>query len=234
MKLTLTQDERKAIFRGDHRALKRPTKPDVKAGDKRVLSWTRGGRQIVDRETGATIEIPRKPTVWIEFKQPELRDGEWIAQFIARDIREPTRYLGSTPGPPTEAGLKTRWRSPEAVADRGEAISSWTQESERGYTGSGRTAIDPAEGVDDGTLETFSAQARNTHVEFKRELETEKREMKLDARKKWERGVRSRLSETLAAMTPDEQVNLLARIEQELKKCGRSGIAALPAAAAAA
>lgn len=160
MKLTLTTEERKAIFRGDHRALKRPSKPDVKGGDNHILSWTRGGRQIVDRSTGATIDIPRKPAVWIELKEPALKEGIWVIQFIAHDDRQPLRLLGSTPGPAGEAGLKTRWRNPLQVPRVGERTESWSLESERGYTGSGRAAIDPAEGVDDESLRTFSARAR--------------------------------------------------------------------------
>lgn len=184
--MKLTRSERRAVFNGDYRALRRPSKPGVKAGETRVLSWTRGGRQIVDRDTGATVEIPRKPTVWIEFKEPELRDGEWLIRYVPHDQREPLRLLGATPGPPSEAGLKTRWRPPSNVPARGEQHESWTPETERGYGSSGQRAIDHGEGVDDDTLRGYSADARARfaeHQELTRSQETAEKQSKQLMRK---------------------------------------------------
>jgi len=213
--MKLTTDERKAIFSGDCRALKRKNKPDVKAGNKLILSWSGGGRQIVDRGTGATIDVPRKPTVWIEFMEPELKEGGWIVRIIGHDERQPLRLLSSTPGPSREAGLKTRWRSDPPA--RGEETANFTPETERGYTGSGRTAIDPAEGVDDDYLRIFATEARTHSAEFKVELEVEQEELRKDARKKRECAVRDRLRETMADLDPRGQVELLARIEKEIR-----------------
>jgi len=171
--LKLTRAERRAIFNGDYRALKRPNKPAVKAGQVHVLSWTRGGRQVVDRETGAMVEVPRKPTVWIEFKEPELRSGEWLVRFSAHDEREPLRLLAATPGPPSEGGLRTRQRAPEKVPQRGEEHESWTTETERGYSGSGRRAVDHLQAVDDETLVEFATVARMRFSEHREQERSE-------------------------------------------------------------
>lgn len=215
--MKLTTEERKAIFSGDHRALKRKNKPDVKAGDKLILSWTRGGRQIVDRGTGQTIEIPRKPTIWIECMEPELREGGWVVRIIGHDERQPLRLLASTPGPKQEAGLKTRWRNPDRVPKRGEERESWTLETARGYSGSGRTAIDPAEGVDDDCLRTFAAQGVNRRCEFREKMAADSAELRVETRRKQERAVRDRLREAIRQLTPEAQVELMARIELEIR-----------------
>jgi len=213
--MKLTTVERKAIFKGDHRALKREKKPDVKKGDKLILAWSRGGRQIVSYETGATVDIPRKATIWIEFMQPELKEGGWIVRFTAHDEREPLRLLASTPGPRSEAGLKTRWHDPSEVPEKGAEIVSWTLETERGYSGSGRTAIDPAEGVDDQYLTMFSVEARTRSSEFRVEQDHDHEEA---ARRKRERAIRDRLRETMSKLPPPRQVELMARIEAEIRK----------------
>lgn len=171
MKLTLA--ERRAIYRGDYRALRRPQKPKINAGQVHVLAWTKGGKQIVDYETGATVEIPKKPTIWIVFSEPELRDGEWLVRFTAYDEREPTRMLAPTPGPPTEGGLKTRWRNPESVTKRGEEREPWTPESERGYGASARRAVDPLQAVDDEALTEFATVARARFAEHKTQERSE-------------------------------------------------------------
>lgn len=214
--MKLTTDERKAIFSGDCRALKRKTKPDVAAGDKLILAWSRGGRQIVDRDTGATIVVPRKPTVWIEFMEPELREGGWIVQIHNHDERQPLRLLGSTPGPGRAAGLTTRWRDPDRVPVTGEE-AHWTPETERGYTGSGRTAIDPAEGVEDEYLQTFATEAQNRRATFRAEQDADSEALRVNSRKKRERAVRDRLREAIQGLLPDQQVELMARIESEIR-----------------
>lgn len=210
--MKLRAEERTAIFRGDYRALRRKTKPPIKGGEVKVLSWTRGGRQVVDRESGATVEIPRKPTVWVEFKAPELSDGEWIIRFTAHDEREPLRLLASTPGPSTP-GLKTRQRKPEDVPKRGEQREPWTKETERGYIGTSVRAIDPAEGVDDEALRAYSTEARANFAQFRVELRE-------DVRRKRERAIRDRLRETLKGLDPYGQVELLAAIERAIQSVG--------------
>lgn len=216
--MKLTREERSAIFRGDHRALKRQRRPSIKAGGKVVLSWTRGGRQVVDRETGATVDIPRKPTVWIEFREPELKKGMWVIQFIAHDEREPLRLLGATPGPKREAGLKTRWRDPSQVPGKGEEKEHWTPEAERGYGSSGRVAIDSGEGVDDQTLKGYGAQARQREAEFKKEMAEADEEMALKLTRGREIAIRDRLRGVLRALPCDSQVDLLAAIEREIHR----------------
>lgn len=213
--MKLTTDERRAIFSGDHRALKRKSKPDVKKGDKLILAWSRGGKQIVSYETGATVDIPRKATIWIEFMEPEIKASGWYVRFTAHDEREPLRLLASTPGPGGQPGLKTRWQDPSKVPEKGAEIVSWTLETERGYSGSGRTAIDPAEGVDDQYLTMFSVEARTKSSEFKIEQD---RDMAVAARKKREQSIRHRLRETMRELDPGGQVELMARIEAEIRK----------------
>lgn len=174
--MKLKREERKAIFDGDHRALRRPEEPKVDEGEVLVLSWTKGGQQFVERthddrrkaaERGddLTIEIPRKPAFWITPKKPRLKDGEWIVEFDVHDERERTRMLGGPPSPQKEAGLKTRWgkevRSDGSVKDkkvpkRGEHRESFTTESERGYGAGGKAAVDEREGVDDATLNDYA------------------------------------------------------------------------------
>lgn len=163
--LELTLEERQAILRGDYTAIKRPERPEVVAGQTLVLRWSRGGKQFIERMAGdrekaalagaaLTIDIPRKPTVWVEFRDPEPHDDEWRLGFIAHDEREPTRMLAGPPSPPGEPGLKTRWRPPSKVPKR-TAKRSWTTESERGY-GGGKAAVDDVSGVDDEVLSDFA------------------------------------------------------------------------------
>lgn len=218
--MKLTSSERTAIFAGDFTALKRPVKPQVETGTTLVLSWSRGGKQIVDRGTGETITIPRKPTVWIKFtKPPYLKDGRWVAEFSGHDDREPTRLLSSAPsGISRQAGLRTRQRPPAQVPKKGTETAHFTTESERGYSGSGRTAIDPAEGVDDDTLRGFALKARSDRGEFQRELEGEEKQMSEEARRKRARAALVRLKETLAGLDHDSQLALLAAVEQDCEK----------------
>lgn len=160
--MKLTREERKAIYRGASK-LSRPTKPEVKAGDSLVIAWSRGGKRVVDRETGETAEMVRRPTLWIEFREPRLDDnGEWTVPFQVHDERETIRLLAGVPSGPTESALKTRWRPPEQVPGRGEQTESFTPESERGYT-SGGNRVDYAECVDDATYERFAREAKERH-----------------------------------------------------------------------
>jgi hypothetical protein len=157
----LVPGEKKAIRAGDTRALRREQKPKVKDGQILVLVWSKGGKQFVERshrdrekaaEAGAvlTIDIPRKPTLWIELAEPRLKGGEWLVEFRINDHREPTRLLAPPPSPPREPGLKTRWR--EKVPKRGQQEERFTPETERGYGGGGKSATDEREAVDDAYL----------------------------------------------------------------------------------
>lgn len=223
--MKLTSSERRAVFAGDYRALKRKAKPDVKRGQKLILAWSRGGRQVVDRATGETVAIPRKPTVWIECGEPELREGGWIVRIVGHDERQPLRLLASTPGPHSPPGLRTRWRNPDHVPKRGEEREPWTAETARGYTGSGRTAIDTGEGVDDDYLRTLSAEAQNRHADFRETRRRENADLREDARRKREASVRARLREVIQCLGPDEQVELMARIELEIRSFSVKSVA---------
>lgn len=215
-KLTLSKDERRGIFAGSDRALRRAIRPKIKAGDSLILAWSRGGKQIVDYDSGETIEIPRKPTVWIEFRAPELRDGTWLLGFSIQDVRQSTRHLAATPGPRRQAGLKTRWEDGSNVPAKGEETERWTAETARGYTGSARAAIDTLEGVGDDDLQTFAAQARNARAEFRQELEVEQVELRAEARRRRERDIRRRIREKLEQLSPVAQVEFMAKLERTL------------------
>jgi hypothetical protein len=152
--MNLTRDERRRIYQADYTALKRPEKPDVEPGDTIVLSWTRGVKQVVDRDTGATIEVPRIPTFWIEVTEIIRHTDEWVVRFKVEDRREPNRVLmAGTPGVKRQAGLKTRWRKPKDVPPKGTQTESWTAESERGYGSGGKATLDDVTAVSDGWLE---------------------------------------------------------------------------------
>jgi hypothetical protein len=187
--IKLTRAERKAIFGGDYTALKRDRKPDIKAGEKLYLAWSRGGKQFVGRtererqeNCGATIEIPRKPTVWIVFKQPNLKDGRWVVEFEAHDEREPIRLLAAPSGARRESGLKTRARKPEDVPKKGTETESWTPESERGYGGSGRSAIDELAAVDDATLNDFTRRVEEEGDLLRKKRRMDECKMQLEMR----------------------------------------------------
>jgi hypothetical protein len=173
--LRLTKEERKAAFAGTLKHLKRVAKPDQEAKEKVVLSWTRGGRQIVDYDTGATVFIPRQPRLWIVVKGWHLKAGstEWETDVELVDHREQHRVLANgVGGLPREAGLKTRWGesvnaegkvSDRDVPTKAEQHENWTPETERGYGGrsemeqSADGSLVPSAGVDDATLRSFVA-----------------------------------------------------------------------------
>lgn len=196
--MKLTDGERKAILKGDSRAIKRQEKPDIGTG-RTVLAWTRGGKQFVggsDRErtatAGATIDIPRRPSVWVQFAEPEEREDGWLVQIEVHDSREPRRYIGSAPSP----------------------RDSWTEDAERGYTGTSRTAVDHLEAVDDHTLRGQTTEARNRFSAFRNE-EKARRE-----RHKQEAAVRQRLREALSQLPGEKQVELLAQVERTISLHG--------------
>lgn len=161
--MKLTRDERKEILRGATRALRRPKRPKVTEGQVAILQWSRGGRQLLERrereiekfiEAGKplVVEMPREPLFWIVLREPRLKGDVWLIEFQAHDRREPVRLLAPPPSPPSNAGLKTRWRAPHAVPGREEHRETFTDESERGYGASARFATDQREAVDDEFL----------------------------------------------------------------------------------
>lgn len=177
--MNLTPEERKAVFAGRLKVLRRPQKPDQEAGTEMVVSWSRGGKHIVDRSTGATVDIPRQPRLWIVVKGWHLKQGEkeWQTDVVIHDVRETNRELsGGIGGMPREAGLKTRWGTtvihrdgainvrPKRVPTKDEQRENWTPETERGYGGSAGRGLDqrsaegqyvPATAVDDATIRDF-------------------------------------------------------------------------------
>lgn len=165
----LTREERKAIYRGV-RKITRGEKPNVSEGDTLIVSWTRGGKWVIDRETGETADRVQKPVLWIKFEEPQEKpDGSWTVTYEIHDEREVTRLLG-------------------AGAPKG----TLTPETERGYVSGGATT-DHLEGVDDATLEEFGREARAKHAaehpeETKaqevRRLENKARRLQKEAAKK--------------------------------------------------
>jgi hypothetical protein len=174
-KIKLTKDERRAVFGGTLKVLRRPQKPEGEP-EPIVVSWTRGGRQVADRSTGATIEVERQPRLWITLKGWHLRQGstEWETAVTIHDEREQHRVLSNgLGGIPREAGLRTRWGErvihsdgevkvvPKRVPTKEEQYENWTSETERGYGGRNEFEVDaegelqPALGVSDDELARF-------------------------------------------------------------------------------
>lgn len=179
----LTKEERHQAFAGALKQLKRADKPDQEAKAKIIVSWTKGGRQIVDYGTGETIYIPRQPRLWVVVKGWHLKAGstEWETAVEIIDLREQNRVLANgVGGLPRESGLKTRWGESVAadgsVSDRDvprkeEQHENWTAETERGY--GGRNELErcdfngnrvPSAGVDDETLAKFSKRAEQDNL----------------------------------------------------------------------
>jgi hypothetical protein len=174
MALKLTKEERRAVFDGSLKILRRPERPE---GDEPIIvSWAKGGKQIVDRSTGATIEVPREPRLWITLGGWRPRHGtlEWEAAVTIHDQREQHRVLANgLGGIPREPGLRTRWGErvihvdgqvrvvPKKVPSKDELQERWTPETERGYGGRRQMEMDadgrpqPATGVSDEDFERF-------------------------------------------------------------------------------
>jgi hypothetical protein len=191
----LTRAERKQVFAGTLKVLRRPSKPDQEAGTKVIVSRTRGGVQVVERDERrrqqlldegkpVTVEIPSAPVLWFTVKGWHLKQGstEWETAITITDLREPVRSLsGAVPtGVPREPGLKTRWGQtvdtegitrPKRVPPKGTQTESFTPESERGYGGGGGSALDerPAKG------DAVSAEAVDdaTLTDFARRVQEE-------------------------------------------------------------
>jgi hypothetical protein len=215
----LTRQERKQVFDGSLKVLRRPSKPDQEAGTQIVVSQTRGGKQIVDRSTGACVDIPRQPRLWITIKGWHLRQGEteWSTDIAIHDRREQNRQLaaGSLGGIPRQPGLKTRWAEtvdaegivrPRRVPSKAEQHENWTTETERGYGGGGRKGLDercdfeegmvvPAPGVDDETLMEFAArvadESNRSRERFRRAPNVQAIRSREKVRREAERGNKS-------------------------------------------
>lgn len=207
MTLQLTRQERKEIFAGTLKVLRRPSKPEQEAGAKIIISSTRGGRHILDRPTGATIAIPRQPRLWIVIKGWHLKQGstEWETDVAIHDQREENRELasGSIGGMPREAGLKTRWGTkvihragkvvvePKLVPTKEQQQENWTPETERGYGGSGGRGLDqrsadgghaPATAVDDAALAEFAKAVEVANIGLRTEQRKRERVMREEMR----------------------------------------------------
>lgn len=130
-------------------------------------------KQLLAEGKPLTVDVPRQPSLWLVIKGWHLKEFEWDGENIKgwetaveiKDLREPTRLLSAPPSPPSEAGLKTRWGesvavdgkvSERKVPPKGAQVENLTAETERGYGGGGRAAIDEAAGVDDATLDDYS------------------------------------------------------------------------------
>lgn len=164
----LTLEQRNAIFSGDHTAIKlgpSEPKPDIEPGQVKVLAESKGGPQflarsererlkLVQRGLPLLAEVPSKPTVWIVYKQPQLKDGRWVVEFDAHDIRERVRTLAAAPAGTRQAGLKTRQK--RRVSKRQPYREKAPSDADRGYGGGGHSTVDEREGVDDNTLDRYS------------------------------------------------------------------------------
>lgn len=166
---TLTVEQRRAIFAGDHTSIKLEPdepRPNVEPGQKIILATARGGKQFLaktDEERykllaeGADllIDVPSEPSVWVVLKEPVLRNGRWTVPIEVNDVREPTRTLAAAPTGNRQPGLKTRLR--KRVSKKGEVKPpSLSDDAARGYGGGGKSTVDEREGIDDTTLGTYA------------------------------------------------------------------------------
>jgi hypothetical protein len=182
----LTKEERHAVFAGTLKVLRRPQKPE--GVDKYVVSQTKGGLQILNREEGTTIEVPKEPRLWITFKGWHLKAGsiEWETMVVIHDERETHRVLANgIGGLQREAGLKTRWGTrvihsggavtvvEKTVPTKEQLKEHWTSETERGYGGrnefemSAEGDLVQATGVGDDYLKLFAADAELDSVDLR-------------------------------------------------------------------
>lgn len=173
----LTPDQRKAIFAGDHTAIKLEPgehKPDVEEGDTVVLARSKGGKQFlakteverrkrVEEDLPLLIDLPSEPSVWIVFHKPKLKEGRWQLSFDAHDTRESVRTLASSPTGNRQPGLKTRQR--KRVPKKGEYTPpKLSDDAARGYGGGGKSTVDEREGVDDAALDRYSELAAEENL----------------------------------------------------------------------
>lgn len=173
----LTVDQRKAIFAGDHTALKLEPgqpKPEVEAGQVIVLAKSKGGKQflakteserqkLIDEGLPLLTEIPSEPTVWVVLHEPKLKEGRWRVSFDAHDTREPVRTLAAAPTGNRQPGLKTRLK--KRVTKKGEyKPPNLSDDAARGYGGGGKSTVDEREGIDDTTLDRYRLMADEENI----------------------------------------------------------------------
>lgn len=211
----LTREERKRIFAGDSTAIRRKERPDIEPGAQIVLSWTRGGRHIVDRENGATIDLPRIPTLWIHITERRRQEGEWLVRFRIEDRREAERFVHRAPSGRRAVGLKTRLRPKEEVPRR-EAPESFTSETERGYAATGRGAVDELSAVPDWWLQKDRVRREVDTANSGKQLVQRKREEKM--RKEGELAAAKRRGSRRAVIDLGHDVR---RLGKELRDLGQ-------------
>jgi hypothetical protein len=221
----LTPDERRQVFAGTLAVIRRPHKPDLEAGADLVVSSTRGGRQVLDRDSGKTIDIEPIPRLWITLKGWHLRAGqtEWETDVTIHDHREDNRQLarGGIGGLQREAGLRTRSGTrvihsagevkvvEKRVPKKGEQRENWTAETERGYGGGGGRTLDerdadgqvnPAPAVDDATLKEFADRALTANLarqaQQRKQEQGMRREMKVAGERRRAMRQRARATST--------------------------------------
>jgi hypothetical protein len=225
MRFKLTSAERAQVFDGTLKVLRRPSpKPDLEPGEQLVVSQTRGGKQVVDRDTGATVQIEPVPRLWITIKGWHLKagDSEWETDVTIVDLRERHRVLSNgIGGHPRPAGLRTRSGTrvvhrggkvvtrPKTVPSVAQQKEHWTPETERGYGGSDELeycettgTMVPAAAVDDATLKRFADEAMMKNLR-----------LQMDQRKR-EEGMRREMR--LAELRKRKMTRAAARVEAEL------------------
>jgi len=239
----LTRQERKQIFDGTLKVLRRTSKPDQEAGARLIVSETRGGKHILDRSTGQTVDIPPEPRLWIVIKGWHLKQGStiWETDVTIHDLRETNRELASgIGGHPREAGLKTRSGTqvvhhngeivtrPKRVPTKAEQRENWTPETERGYGGSAGRGLDqsdaegrhvPATAVDDGALDRFAGAAEipnlRRRMQHRKQEEGMRREMKVAAEHRRAKRQRARAAQEI---DPDLEAAQVAAVSPLLEE----------------
>lgn len=202
----LTKEERHAVFAGTLKVLRRLQKPE--GVTKVIVSQTKGGRQILNREEGTTIDVPREPRLWITFKGWHLKAGsvEWETMVVIHDQRETHRVLANgIGGLQRESGLKTRWGTrvihsggevkvvEKTVPTKEQLKEHWTSETERGYGGrnefemSAEGDLVQATGVGDDYLKRFAGEAEpeseGLRAKRRREAKAAHARLKIQARR---------------------------------------------------
>lgn len=205
--MKLTREERRRIFSGNSTALRRSERPEVEINDKLPVSWTRGGRQVLDREKGIVVDIARVPTVWIEVTEIRWQEGEWLIRFRLFDHRQHERFIKAG-GPATRkpVGLKTRLRPPEKVPRR-EKPEAWTAESERGYSSTSKGAADEASAVPDAWLQADYLRREVETANSAKQLQQRARQQKMHLESERRAAIRCRSRKKVHDLT--EQIERL-------------------------
>ena len=220
--MKLTGGERKQILAGDYSALKRDDDPGDCAGVEIPIIRDRPRRAPIysdalfsghHRRVVDYQEVPEHWSLWIKLEAPKRhRKGHWQIAFTVHDERQNDRILraGGPPGPPREAGLRTRQTtSPDNPRPKGEGVGSFTDETARGYGGGGRQALDHG-GVDDAELARQRTQADERWMHHK---ETESQD-ELDRQQM--RAMREQLKQAMRECDAPQRAYLLAGIARLL------------------